>query len=231
VPEKGQVQVEQRFFDDDEGQHPLPQVHGERELLTTPYDAPVRTLLQEIEDKTLIVNPKFQRKSVWLATQKSRLIESLILNIPIPVIFLAEDEDGKRVVVDVQQRLRAIEEFKSVQYKLTGLEVLTRLNGARWSDISPREARQIQNRTIRCIVISEKSDRDIRFQVFERLNTGVTPLTDQELRNCLYMGAFNDMLEELANEQQWLDLLRKKEPDNRFRHHELILRFLQLRAL
>src|SRR5688572_16088289 len=84
----------------------------DRELVTTPYDPPVKSIVQEINSKELIVNPSFQRKSVWDNTRKSRLIESLLLNIPIPVCFFAEDKDGKKVVVDGQQRLRAIEEYK-----------------------------------------------------------------------------------------------------------------------
>lgn len=201
-----------------------------RELVTYPYDPPVKTLVREIQDKELIVNPEFQRKSVWDRGRKSRLIESLLLNIPIPVCFFAEDEDGRKVVVDGQQRLRAIEEFQAGQFRLSGLQVLSDLNRKRWADLSPKQARLIENRVIRCIVISESSDPNIRFEVFERLNTGVVPLTDQELRNCVYRGEFNRLLNKLSQDNTWLSLLRKKEPDNRLRHHELILRFLAIHS-
>jgi len=215
-------------FDDDEGLQSFTdlQIPPKRELVTYPYDPPVKTIVREISDKELIVNPEFQRKSVWDRGRKSRLIESLLLNIPIPVCFFAEDEDGRKVVVDGQQRLRAIEEFISGQYALYGLQVLSDLNRKRWTDLSPRQARIIENRVIRCIVISESSDPAIRFEVFERLNTGVVPLTDQELRNCVYRGSFNKKLNELARHPNWLQLLRKSKPDNRLRHHELVLRYL-----
>lgn len=219
-------------FDDEEGAQAFEhyEIPPQRELVTYPYDPPVKTLVREIADKDLIVNPPFQRRAVWDRGRKSRLIESLLLNIPVPVCFFAEDEDGRKVVVDGQQRLRAIEEFVNGQYRLVGLQVLADLNRFRWTDLTPRQARLIENRVIRCIVISEKSDPNIRFEVFERLNTGVVPLTDQELRNCVYRGEFNEFLNGLSTDPSWLTLLRRREPDNRLRHHELILRFFAFNA-
>lgn len=216
--------------EEDEGEQEYPDIPPERELITTPYDPTAKALADDIRNKDLIVNPEFQRNKVWDRTRQSRLIESLLLNIPIPVCFFAEDADGKRVVVDGQQRLRAIEEFLSGTFKLHGLQVLGALNGKRWADLTERQARLIKNRTIRCIVISEKSHPDIRFEVFERLNTGVVALTDQELRNCIYRGNFNAFLHKAAKNEKWLALLRKRQPDNRMRHEELILRFLAVKA-
>lgn len=221
------MEKEKKKFDDKEGfqSYDHNDIPPDRELITTPYDPPVKSLVEEISRKELIVNPDFQRKGVWDNTRKSRLIESLLLNIPIPVCFFAEDSDGKKVVVDGQQRLRSIAEFVSGSYKLTGLQVLNKLNTYRWIDLTPKQTRIINNRTIRCIVISEKSDPNIRFEVFERLNTGGIPLTDQELRNCVFRGTFNKFLDELAHREEWLSLLGIKKPDNRLAHHELILRF------
>jgi hypothetical protein len=126
------------IFSDEEGvqAYAAEDFPADRELVTTPYDAPVKTLVDDIELKNLILNPDFQRKSVWDRQRKSRLIESLLLNIPIPVCFFAEDDDGKRVVVDGQQRLRAVEEFRNGQFALRGLQVLSQLNGKRWADLS-----------------------------------------------------------------------------------------------
>jgi Protein of unknown function DUF262 len=96
---------------DVEGPDPAPFSIDEREVFTTPSDPDIRTLLDRIDDRSLILHPKFQRASVWDEKRKSRLIESLLLNLPIPPCFLAEDEDGSRVVVDGQQRLIAIDDF------------------------------------------------------------------------------------------------------------------------
>ena len=217
-------------FDDEPGEQPYPadEIPSEREVVTTPLDPPVKSLLDDIHTKALIVNPEFQRRDVWDRTRKSRLIESLLLNIPIPVLFLAEDKDGTRVVVDGQQRLRAIEQFEAGQFALGGLQVLPGLNKKRWVDLSPRQARLILNRALRCIVISASSDPNLRFEVFERLNASGVSLNDQELRNSIYRGPFNRFLNDLATDSGWLALLRRKEPDNRLQHHEMILRFLSM---
>lgn len=217
-------------FDDEPGEQPYSpeDIPPEREVVTTPLDPPVKSLLDDIRSKALIVNPEFQRRDVWDRTRKSRLIESLLLNIPIPVLFLAEDKDGTRVVVDGQQRLRAVEQFEAGQFPLGGLQVLPALNKKRWVDLSPRQARIILNRALRCIVISASSDPNLRFEVFERLNTSGVSLNDQELRNSIYRGSFNRFLNELANDANWLQLLKRKEPDNRLQHHEMILRFLSM---
>jgi Protein of unknown function DUF262 len=217
-------------FEDDPGDESYQpnDVPLDREVITTPYDAPVRTLLEEIREKTLIVNPPFQRQNIWDKGRQSRLLESLLLNIPIPVLYFAEDEDGTRVVVDGQQRLRAIEEFHTGQYNLQKLEVLALLNGKRWTDLTPKQARTILARTLRCVVISANSPPTLRFEMFERLNTGGMPLNDQELRNCVFRGDLNDLLNEIVHGPAWLGFIDRAEPDARMRHHELVVRFFAI---
>ena len=221
---------QKQLFSDDEGLLPISSedIPPDREVVTTPYDAPVKSLMEDIANKDLIVNPDFQRRDVWNQVQKSRLIESLLLNIPIPVLYFAEDDDGTRVVVDGQQRLRAIYDYVTGKFKLKSLEVLANLNAKGWEDLTPRQSRMIENRTLRCVVISAKSDRNLRFEMFQRLNTGGVSLNEQELRNSLFRGKLNDLLEELAKNKQWLFLLRTSTPNPRFKHHELILRFLAM---
>jgi hypothetical protein len=148
---------------------------SEREVHTTPADPDVETLLKRIEDKHLILRPDFQRTSVWDTTKKSRLLESLLLNLPIPPCFLAEDEDGTRVVVDGQQRLNSIDDFYHGRYALSGLQVLKDLNGKKWAELPPRLDRKILQRVIRTLVISHHSNPGIRFEIFERLNSGGEP--------------------------------------------------------
>lgn len=218
------------IFSDDPGQQAYSpdDISIDRGVTTTPYDAPVRTLLEEIREKALIVNPPFQRLNVWRRDRQSKLVESLLLNIPIPVLYFAEDDDGTRVVVDGQQRLRALEEFHSGTYPLSGLEVLSTLNGQRWADLTPKQSRTLLSRTLRCVVISAASPATLRFEMFERLNTGGIPLNDQELRNCVYRGTFNDLINQLVNSKPWLLTIGRSEPDVRLRHHELAVRFFAL---
>lgn len=200
----------------------------ERSVFTTPIDPDVQTILDQMNDRELIVKPDFQRGSVWSRPRQSRLIESLLVEIPIPPCYFAEDKDGTRVVVDGQQRLRAIEEYRAGLYALTGLEIRSDLNQKRWTDLDPRDARRIVRRVLRTIVISHFSDPDIKFEIFRRLNTGGVPLTEQEIRNAVYRGPFNELLDRLVHNGDFLGLLRREAPDNRLRHHELVLRFFAL---
>ncbi len=202
----------------------------EREVNTSPADPDIETLLKRIESKNLILRPAFQRASVWSDTQKSRLIESLLLNLPIPPCFLAEDEDGTRVVVDGQQRLRSVDDYYHGRFALTGLQVLKDLNGKKWEELPGKLDRKILQRVIRTLVISHYSNPGLRFEIFERLNSGGVPLTEQEIRNATLRGSFNNMLERLATSAMFLAALGAKKPDERLRHHELILRFFAVLA-
>jgi hypothetical protein len=202
----------------------------EREVYTTPADPDVETLLGRIENKHLILRPDFQRTSVWTVKQKSRLIESLLLNLPIPPCFLAEDEDGSRVVVDGQQRLRSIDDFYHGRFALTDLQVLKDLNDKTWSTLPPKLDRKILQRVVRTLVISQHSNPGIRFEIFERLNTGGEPLTEQEIRNATMRGPFNKLLNSIATSELFLQSVGATKPDSRLRHHELILRFFAVRA-
>lgn len=227
-PEEQLFSLEEQS-DDDEPYAPSYQV-AEREVNTSPADPDVETILKRIEQKNLILRPDFQRASVWNNIQKSKLIESLLLNLPIPPCFLAEDDDTVRVVVDGQQRLRSIDDFYHGRYALTGLQVLKDLNGKYWADLPPKLDRKILQRVIRTLVISHHANSGIRFEIFERLNSGGEPLTEQEIRNATLRGSFNAMLNGIANSPAFLRAVGVKKPDDRLRHHELILRFFAVRA-
>jgi hypothetical protein len=214
--------------DEDSENDPRRLLLDDKEVYTTPSDPDVKTLLGRIEDGSLILRPKFQRASVWDDGRKSRLIESLLLNIPIPPCFLGEDEDGTRVVVDGQQRLIAIDDFYHGRYALKGLEVLADLNGKVWRDMPSKYERKILQRVIRTLVISHHTQSEIRFLIFERLNTGAIPLTDQEIRNATLSGSLNVLLNDIANSTPFLDGMRILAPDVRLRHHELVLRFFSI---
>lgn len=216
-------------YADDEGDSAVAweELPPERDFFASPYDPPIKALVDEIREKELIVRPSFQRNQVWDVGRKSKFVESILLNIPIPTLFFADDED-KKVVVDGQQRLLALKEFLDNAYPLTRLEVLAPLNGKRFDALSERQQRIIRNRTLRCLVISAGSDSEIRFQVFERLNQGGVPLNAQEVRHCVYRGDLNDLLHELVKDRTWLRLYRRTTPHPRMIDCELVLRFFAL---
>ncbi len=161
--------------------------------------------------EVLNLRPEYQRRLRWKVTQKSRLIESLLLNIPVPPIFLYESEAARYEVMDGQQRLNAVKEFLSGDFALTGLQVLKPLNGIRYSRCPPRIKRALDRASLSAIVLLLESDNDnsranfsitdIRRFIFDRLNTGGTKLNQQEIRNALYPGHFNDVLIELTRER------------------------------
>jgi hypothetical protein len=202
----------------------------EREFFATPYDPPIKALIAELRENELSARPTFQRYAVWDRKRQSKFIESVLLNIPIPNLFFAEEEDGSKVVVDGQQRLIALRKFVENSFPLSGLEVLHQLNGKRFDDLTERQQRIISNRTLRCLVISAKSDSEIRFEVFERLNTGGLPLNAQEVRHCIFRGELNDLLHELSSNPLWLKVFGRDAVDPRMRDCELILRFFAIRA-
>lgn len=208
----------------------------DRRLVTQPYDLGVINILQLIEKKTLHLRPisdrpSFQRRDVWSNKLASRLIESILLNVPIPPCYLSQNEDFELDVIDGQQRIFSIYRFATNQLKLTGLEVMVDINGKRFHDLPQKLRRKFETYTLRCVIITNDSHPEIRFDVFQRLNTNTVPLNAQELRNCIYRGSLIDLLEKLASHGPWLRILNRKEPDRRMRGEELILRFFAFQTL
>lgn len=174
-------------------------------------------LLPQINDfvnskKWLNLHPEYQRRLVWDKNKKSLFIESLLLNIPIPPIFLYEWEYSRYEVMDGQQRLSSIIDFYENKFKLSGLEQWSDLNGKTFSELPPLLKRALDRRRISAIVILAESASDdetrnkLRRFVFERLNTGGQKLNAHELRNCLFAGPFNDLVIELAGNDLFDDL-------------------------
>jgi len=217
-------------FADDEGEidAPRPELDippKDRKLITQPFDFIVGSLDEQISDGQLILQDDYQRRQIWDIKKSSRLIESLLLNVPIPVCYFAELTDGTYSVIDGQQRLTSISRFMKDLYPLTGLRVRPELNKKRFSELDKADQRLIKTRTIRCIVIQRESHPDIRFDVFERLNQGAVRLTPQELRNSNYRGDLNQLIKKLCGNQQFQRIRRVDEEDARMGDAEMVLRF------
>ena len=163
------------------------------------------------------LDPEYQRRHRWSAETSSRLIESLILNIPIPVIFLSQDIDvdeevedstSRYTVIDGQQRLTAIYDFLSNNLELSGLETLSELNGLTYKSLPSFLIRRLEERTIKCLRIDSTVDEQVKFDIFERLNTGSVKLESQELRNATARGPFNDAIKEWAKIKSFRKMLQ-----------------------
>lgn len=216
------------LFEKEQYDEDVPLPLQNRRLVTQPYDLPVRSIVQQIDDKSLQAKPSFQRGYVWDDIRASRLIESLLVNIPIPVCYFAEEESGKFIVIDGHQRLHSIWRFINNHFALKKLQTLPEHNTKYFKDLTEKDQRLLLGRYIRCIVITQDSDPEIRFEVFERLNTGSVPVSDQEIRNAVLHGDFNELIKRLAQSDTWLNLMSKTKLDKRMRDEELILRFFAI---
>ncbi|MBX3057822.1 MAG: DUF262 domain-containing protein [Anaerolineae bacterium] len=221
-----------------EEQHPDPDLTPirDRKLIAQPYDLAIDSLIDQIERQTLHLRPlsnrpNFQRRYVWSDNLASKLIESILLNVPIPPVYLSQNEDFELDVIDGQQRIYSIYRFMKNQFRLNDLEVIAEYNKLRYFELPPKDRRKLDTYTLRCVIITNDSHPEIRFDVFERLNTNTVPLNAQELRNCIYRGALIDLLDELAANHMWLSILNRKQPDKRMGGEELILRFFAFQQL
>jgi hypothetical protein len=216
------------------------------EIVTFPADYTLEGLVAK-HKKSQIKVPGFQRKFVWTLPQASKLIESFLLGLPVPAIFLYTDPvDNTLQVIDGQQRLLSIVYFfdgyfgpeergKRTVFALKGLnERSPYLNKtyAQLVETDEAAANQLNDSVLRAFVVKQLNPGDGTsiYHVFERLNTGGTQLVSQEIRNCVYHGPFNDLICDLNSNSNWRKLFGKAAPDKRQRDVELILRFLALRS-
>lgn len=217
----------------------------ERKVVIQPYDYAVRTLVDMIIEGDLTLEPDYQRKYQWDNIKASRFIESIALNIPVPVVYLAEEKDGTFSVIDGQQRLTSLFRFIKANeienifpgsgltpLELDGLKVISEINGKGYLGLERTLRSNISKRAIRCIVVLNESDEALKFEVFERLNTGSASLSDQEVRNCVYRGSYNKLIKELAEYPKFQALISLPEQDAKsMKAVELVLRFLAYREL
>lgn len=178
---------------------------GQARIIIQRNDFLVPNLLSMCDRKEVMdVSPPYQRRARWGAVKRSHLIESLLMNIPIPPIFLYERDYAKYEVMDGQQRLAAVRSFFRNEFRLRGLKKWPELNGRDYRDLPLTIQRGLERRGLAAIIILTESSKnpkaamEIRQYVFERLNTGGEQLNAQEIRNCLYAGSFNDLLVSLA---------------------------------
>lgn len=211
---------------DPEDDQPL-QKPDDRPVTSNIADWTISALRDKLDRGQLDLQPKFQREYVWNTRPElpSRLIESLLLEIPIPPIYFGKVANGRLEMIDGQQRLTTLVNFVSNMFPLRKLHRMSSLNHKFFKDLSRQEQEKILDTPIRSIVIDAGVNTDLRYEVFERLNRGSMTLNEQELRNCVYRGPFNDLLAELEREFYWRKAKGGEEPEGRFKEREMILRF------
>lgn len=197
-----------------------------RKLETNSYDYSVEFIYNYIKSGKIILEVPFQRKFIWKPDRSSKLIESIIMNVPIPPIYLAEEKDGKWLVIDGLQRLSAVKAFYENEFNLESLEIVKELITNKYKDLPPKAKSLLDDGMLRIIVIKKDSHPDIKFDIFMRLNNGAVNLNDQELRNCLYRGELIELAKKLSGNSNFLRILKQSEPDSRYIDAEFIIRYI-----
>jgi len=214
----------------------------EFDISVSPSDPTLENLAQKVANNDMIV-PFYQRRFVWKIEQASRLIESFLMGLPVPQVFLYVNDDNQLEIIDGQQRILSIKYFlegyfgeednrgKRQIFKLKGLSERSEYNGRTFDELSDRDKRRLRNSTLRAINIRQltpDANYDSVFHIFERLNTGGTALKPQEIRNAVYRGDIVSQLQELNDDGDWQAILGLKSPDRNQKDVELILRLFGL---
>jgi hypothetical protein len=202
------------------------------------FDITTRELVRMVEEGELERAPSYQRKFRWKEEDESRLVESLFLGLPVPSIFVATNANSTWEVVDGLQRLSTLVHFtsestqllasigKTKSLRLDGLEKLTEFNRFTFAELASPLQLAFGKRALRVTALSDKSDYHIRFDMFERLNTGGVALSHQEVRACIFRGRFNELLGTLASYQPFQRLVKlQTSHQNDGTKEELVLKF------
>ena len=187
---------------------------------------PLSLIKEMFDDGDIIPQPDYQRDYVMDVKLASRLIESVLLNIPIPTVYLCEELDGRFSIIDGQQRMTSFVKYLKNEFALKGLEELSELNGKKFSELEKTLQRTLKSCTLNSIILTKES-QELKYEIFARLNQGSIRLKPQELRNCIYRGTLNNMIEEIAKNNRYLNDLFL-ENNKRKNYQEYILRFFAL---
>ena len=172
--------------------------------------------------------PDYQREHTWDVRRQSKFIESVLMGLPIPFLFVADvrDDKGRVEIVDGSQRIRTLSAFSKSELALTGLEKLSKLNGFKYCDLSLARQRKFNRTTLRLIELTDKADDEVRRDIFERINTGSDPLNHMEQRRGIMRGPFLDLVQQCAESERFHGLAPIAAPDvKRREREEFVLRF------
>jgi hypothetical protein len=226
--------------DSEEDGDPVFDGGGSKKIIWGPKDYTVELLHSKKLNGTLDPNPRWQRNYVFDKIKASRLIESVLLDVPLPAVYLAEEADGTLSVIDGQQRLSTFFFFlenkfpvkgkdnEFTDFPLSGLQILGELNTKHFPDLGKPLQLKINDTPIHVIIIQKDSNEDVKFDIFERLNTGAMKLNEDEIRNSVYRGSYIELLDELAEDKAFDSLIRKPNFKNRMLYRGMILRFFAL---
>ncbi|TJZ92496.1 DUF262 domain-containing protein [Paracoccus gahaiensis] len=214
----------------------------EFDISVAPADPTLELLANKIQAGDIIV-PFYQRKYVWKIEQASKLIESFLMGLPVPQVFLYVNDEDQLEIIDGQQRIMSVKYFfegyfgepdnqsRRQVFRLKGLAERSEFNGKTFQELPPRDQRRLKNTALRAIHIKQLKPslrNDSVFHIFERLNTGGTQLKPQEIRNAVYRGKITDELRALNEDAAWRKILGINRPDKNQKDVEILLRLFSL---
>ena len=226
-----EIENEQLYNDNDDGLITEPFNPKDVDIISQPMV--ISNIVENLKDGDIILDPDFQRiPNLWDAQKQSRLIESLIIRIPLPTFYFDAGNNDKLIVVDGLQRLHAIKRFMALETDdpqrlfLTGLEYLTEYNGRSFEMLPPNIQKRIKSQVITAYIIRAGTPDKVRTSIFTRINTGGLTLEPAEIKNSVYRGQAADLLKELAHSEEFLQATRGKIESSRMLDCEFINRFL-----
>ena len=234
---------DEKFEIEDEKDEDEDDISVKYDIATYPSDFTLSGI-NDMWQANAITIPEFQREFVWTMKQSSLLIDSFLTGLPVPSVFFYIDEENKNLVIDGQQRILSIVFYlegyfgkestqgKRQVFRLTGLTKNSPYYGKRFKDLSESDQRKLKQAVLRAVNIRqlspEESDKTCAYHIFERLNTGGTPLTPQEIRNVVFRGKFNQLLKEANKEDNWRKILGRPYLDKHQKDIEFLLRVFSL---
>lgn len=207
---------------------------SQNDLVLQSSDFSLQGLREMVDAEIIDLSPKYQRRERWDAMRQSELIESFLLNIPVPPIYLSEEEYGVYSIIDGKQRITAVSDFLNNAFKLRGLSSFKEINGCRFRDLPKALQNALKVRPfLRAITLLKQSAPSLKYEVFIRLNRGGIRLNNQEIRNVAFRGHLNDAIYDAAENEFLRRSLNISGPKSKayqqMQDAELVLRFLTLR--
>ena len=232
--ESGRYIFNDNIEEDDEGEEDNEEELEEIDVKDARYS--FFDYLRKIHDGQIILNPDFQRRKVWKSIQKSQFIESAILGLPLPPVYFKKDNQARLVIVDGLQRTTAIQEFMGNQLRLEGLDTLRKLNGLTFQEIKNNDqlksyAAKLEDTQLFCYILQKSVPMSVVYDIFNRINTGGTKLSRQEIRNCLFIGNSTKLVKRLSENQVFRGAIDNGISKDRMKDREAVLRCLAFQIL
>lgn len=211
----------------DGGLYPYDPAYSDIEIGETPFS--IFEYLRQLEKGKIAIQPDFQRNQVWSKKQKSQFIESIILNFPLPPIYLNETKNSTYIVIDGLQRSTALREFYKGNYALSGIEALPKYNDYKFKDLPETLQSKFEDKKLTVFVLKPSTPMVVIYDLFNRINTGGTQLNRQEVRNCIFIGKSTQLLKELSENDDYKKAIDFGVKSTRMKDREVALRYIAFR--